>query len=123
MGLSEHFHIQEDGKEKYVKSRLAGHLIWDEDAFWDRALHQTITEKLNYNCVLSNFERDSQQTMMTENKERSEWTETPKTRWHDLTEAERYQAASQVNAVVFAQVSAMTDSMLELCGSQKKTSA
>ena len=123
MDLSEHFHIQVDGKEKYVKSRLAGHLIWDEDAFWDRALHQTITEKLNYNCVLSNFERDSRQTMMTENKERSEWTETPKTRWHDLTEAERYQAASQVNAVVFAQVSAMTDSMLGLCGKQEKTSA
>ena len=61
--------------------------------------------------------------LTTEKKERSEWTESPKTRWHDLTEVERYQAAAQVNAVVFAEVSAMTDSMMELCGKQEKTSA
>jgi hypothetical protein len=123
MGLSQHFHVQESTRETYVKSRLVGHSLWDKVDFWDRALHQTITEKLNYSSVLSNFECDSLKTMTTEKKERSEWTETHKTRWHDLTEVEQYQAASQVNAVVFAQVSAMTDSMLELCGNQEMTSA
>ena len=107
----------------FVKSRLVGHSLWDKDDFWERALHQTITEKLNYSCVLSNFERNSQEPMTTENKERSEWTEAQKTRWHDLTEVERYQAASQVNSVVFAEVSTMTDSMLELCANKEKTSA
>lgn len=123
MGLSQHFHVQESARKTYVKSRLVGHSIWDKVDFWDRALHQTITEKLNYSSVLSNFECDSLKTMTAEKKERSEWTETHNTRWHDLTEVERYQAASQVNAVVFAQVSAMTDSMVELCGNQDMTSA
>ncbi len=123
MGLSEHFYVQEGGKKTYVKSRLVGHSLWEDDVFWDRALNETIKEKLNYSCILSNFQRDSHRMMTTNNKERSEWTETPKTRWHDLTEVERYQAASQVNAVVFEQVSAMTDSMLELCANQERISA
>jgi len=120
MGLSEHFYVKEGGKKIRVKSRLVGHSLWDDDIFWDRALQQSIKEKLNYSCVLSNFQRD--RMMTTENKERSEWAETPKTRWHDLTEAERYQAASQVNAVVFEQVSTMADSMVELCANQEKIS-
>ena len=122
MGLSEHFYVQTGKTNTYVKSRLAGHSLWDEEIFWDRALSQTITEKLNYSSILSTFERDPQHEISTENKERSEWTEAPKMRWHDLTEVERYQAASQVNSVVFAQVSTMTDSMLELCGNSEKTS-
>jgi hypothetical protein len=123
ISLSEHFYVQETAEKKFVKSRLVGHSLWDKDDFWDRALHQTITEKLNYSCVMHNFERDSCSSMTLENKERSEWTETHKMRWHDLTEVERYQAASQVNAVVFEQVRAMTDSMLEFCGNKEKTSA
>jgi len=123
MGLSEHFYIQEDAKKIYVKSRLVGHSLWNKDDFWDSALQKTMTEKLKYSGVLSNFERDARKFMTNDNKERSEWTEIHKTRWHDLTEVERYQAAMQVNAVVFAQVNAMTDSMMELCGNTEKTSA
>jgi len=132
IGLSEHFYVLEEGgaiacenppKKMYVKSCLVGHSLWDNEKFWDRALHQTIIEKLNYSGVMSNFERDSDKIVTEENKERSEWTEMNKTKWHDLTEVERYEAACQVNAVVFAQVSAMSDSMFEFCRSLGKTSA
>ena len=123
MGISQHFHVEEAGKKIYVKSRLVGHSLWENDTFWDRALQQMIADKLNHTCVLSNFERVSHKTMTAEGKEKSEWTQTHKTRWHDLTELERYQAASQVNAIVFAEVSAMVGSMLELCGRQDKTGA
>jgi hypothetical protein len=124
MSLSKHFHIENDNQKKvYVNNRLTGHPLWDEDNFWDQALHQTVTEKLNYSGVMSNFERDSNKIVTDTKKERSEWTETHLTRWHDLTEKERYEAASQVHAVVFAQVGEMADSMLEFCGSVEKTSA
>lgn len=124
MSLSKHFHIESDNQKKvYVNNRLTGHPLWDEDTFWDQALHQTVAEKLNYSGVMSNFERDSNKIVSDTKKERSEWTETHQTRWHDLTEKERYEAASQVHAVVFAQVGEMADSMLEFCGSVEKTSA
>jgi len=126
MGLSEHFYVstgESDADKTFVRSRLVGHPLWEKDQFWDRALHSTILEKLNYSGIMSNFERDSDRVMTTENKERSEWTEATKTRWHDLTRAERCQAASQVNAIVFAQVSTMSQSMMELCTSLVKTSA
>ena len=124
MSLSKHFHIESDNQKKvYVSNRLTGQPLWDEDTFWDQALHQTVAEKLNYSGVMSNFERDSNKIVTDTKKERSEWTETHQTRWHDLTEKERYEAASQVHAVVFAQVGEMADSMLEFCGSVEKTSA
>eukprot|EP00536_Pseudo-nitzschia_multiseries_P012161 jgi/Psemu1/207795/e_gw1.448.53.1 len=130
MSLAEHFYVRdEDGdddaapKKIFVHSRLVGHALWDKDEFWDRSLNRIILEKLNYSGVMSNFERLSDKTVTAENKERSEWTEATKTRWHDLTRDERDEAASQVNAIVFAQVSTMADSMLELCTSLEKTSA
>jgi len=123
MGLSDHFYVQQSSKKVYIKSHLVGHHLWDENEFWDRALQEIIAEKLSYSCVLSTFERNSTKAMTAERKERSEWTVTYKTRWHDLTKVERYKAASRVNAVVFAQASAMADSMFKLCGCQEKTSA
>lgn len=126
MGLSEHFYIpgeEESSNKVFVKSRLVGHSLWDKDNFWDRALHHSVTEKLNYSGVMSNFERNSDKIVTMENKKRSEWTEAKKTKWHDLSEVERYEAAAQVNAVVYAQVSAMSDLMLELCGNLEKTTS
>mmetsp|Transcript_57236 Transcript_57236/g.63936 ORF Transcript_57236/g.63936 Transcript_57236/m.63936 type:complete len:942 (-) Transcript_57236:401-3226(-) len=124
MSLSKHFYTKDSNQKKiYVKNHLTNHPIWDEDNFWDRALHLTVTEKLNYSGVMSNFARDSTNIVTNTKKERSEWTETYQMRWHDLTEKERYEAASQVHFVVFTQISEMADSMLEFCGSVEKTSA
>lgn len=40
--------------------------------------------------------------------------------WHDLTQSERIEAASQVHAVVFAQLGALAHSMIELgCGLER----
>jgi len=132
MGLSQHFYVLGGGdddtqqsKKIYAKSRLVGHPLWDKDDFWDKALQQNITDTLNHSSVLSNFETTSERaaSVSSEHKKRSEWTQTHKTRWHDLSETERYEAASQVNSVVFARVIEMSDSMLEFCGSLEKTSA
>jgi predicted RND superfamily exporter protein len=57
------------------------------------------------NC-LSNFEWTSART--TSEKKKSEWTEAYKMKWHDSKEQERYQAASQVHAIVFAQLGALS---------------
>jgi hypothetical protein len=51
---------------------------------------------------------------------RSEWTEARKLRWHDLSQKERSEAASQVHAVVFAQLGALAHSMMEFgCGLER----
>ncbi|VEU43393.1 unnamed protein product [Pseudo-nitzschia multistriata] len=133
MSLSEHFYAREkdstaaredtSSKKVFVKSSLVGHPLWEKDEFWDRAFHHTIMEKLNYIGVMSNFERESEKIVTLENKERSQWTENKKTKWYDLTEVERLEAASQVNAAVFAEVSTMSDSMFEFCGDLEKTSS
>jgi hypothetical protein len=61
---------------------------------------------------MSNFERQS-----TEN---TEWREGRKIQWYDLTSAERTEAASQVHAVVFAQLGALAHSMMEFgCGLER----
>ena len=53
-------------------------------------------------------------------KKKSEWTENKRMRWHDLKEQERYEAASQVHAVVFAQLGALGHSMIEFgCGLER----
>jgi hypothetical protein len=51
---------------------------------------------------------------------RSEWTQTQRTRWYDLSYTERIDAASQVHAVVFAQLGALAHSMIEFgCGLER----
>jgi 6-phosphofructokinase len=60
---------------------------------------------------MSSFERNNRRV------ERSEWTQQRKTKWHDLNYTERGEAASQVHAVVFAQLGALAHSMIEFgCG-------
>jgi hypothetical protein len=67
---------------------------------------------------MANFERPSART--ASQKKKSEWTETYKMKWHDLKDQERCEAASQVHAVVFAQLGALAHSMIEFgCGLQR----
>lgn len=62
---------------------------------------------------MSNFERQSSDG-------NTEWREGRKIQWYDLTSAERTEAASQVHAVVFAQLGALAHSMMEFgCGLER----
>lgn len=102
-------------KRIYVKSKLIGHALWKDDEFWDQALHQCVTESLTHSGVMANFDRAS-----PARTKKSEWTEARKLQWHDLTHAERSEAASQVHAVVFAQLGALAHSMMEFgCGMER----
>lgn len=68
---------------------------------------------------MSNFEKGPVSNNSKERK-KSEWTETRKIKWYDLNALERTEAASQVQAVVFAQLGALAHSMIELgCGLQR----
>jgi hypothetical protein len=103
---------QERRSRLYVKNRLVDHEIWSHNYFWDDALRLQISESLTQSGVLSNFERQSKRA-----SRQSEWAETRKIRWYDLNYTERIEAASQVHAVVFAQLSALAHSMIEFgCG-------
>lgn len=79
--------------------------------FRDQVLFQCLSESLANSGVLSNFE--SHKVANTA----SEWAESRKKYWYDLSPAERIEAASQVHAVVFSQLSAIAHSMMEFgCG-------
>jgi hypothetical protein len=99
---------QERKRRLYVKHKLVDHEIWSHNYFWDDALRLQISESLTQSGVLSNFERQSKRASRP-----SEWAETRKIRWYDLNYTERIEAASQVHAVVFAQLSALAHSMIE----------
>lgn len=83
--------------------------------FRDIALTQQISESLTHSGVMSNFERSNSQL-----RRKSEYAQARKTRWYDLNQTERIEAASQVHAVVFAQLGALAHSMLEFgCGLER----
>jgi len=89
-------------------------LVLSGAPFRDVALSQQISESLTHSGVMSNFERTSR------NVKSSEWTQTRKPKWYDLTYVERSEAASQVHAVVFAQLGALAHSMIEFgCGLER----
>ena len=84
----------------------------------DQALSQQISESLTHSGVMANFEKS--RAVASRDRKNSEWTETRKTKWYDLTHKERIQAESQVQAVVFAQLGALAHSMMELgCGLER----
>lgn len=77
-----------------------------------------ISESLTHSGVMANFDKSRRATSGKERK--SEWTQTRKTKWYDLTYTERIEAASQVQAVVFAQLGALAHSMIEFgCGLER----
>lgn len=97
----------------YVKSKLVNLELWKNDEFWDEALSQQLNESLTHSGLASNFER----TRRARGPNKSEWQQDSRMRWHDLSLTERIEAAMQVQAVVFAQLSALAHSMVELgCG-------
>lgn len=105
-------------KRIYIKSKLTGHDKWKEDEFWDQTLYQCVTESLTHAGVMQNFERSIQHS--NPNDLSSEWTERRKLKWHDLNHVERSEAATQVHAVVFAQLGALAHSMMEFgCGLER----
>jgi hypothetical protein len=79
-----------------------------------------VTESLTHSGVMGNFERPSNRNLSSTSKKKSEWTQAYKMKWHDLNDQERGQAASQVHAVVFAQLGALGHSMIEFgCGLER----
>jgi len=115
MMLAQTFYLKEgEGRDNrvFVRNRLANHGLWADDEFWDQALYQCVAESLTHSGVLSNFERKK--------APQSEWVEESKIHWHDLHPMERTEAASQVHAVVFAQLGALAHSMMEFgCGMER----
>ena len=101
----------------YIKSRLTHHKIWSKDEFWDVALKQQISESLTQSgVIMSNFERSARAQRGGD----GEYRKSRKIKWHDLSLEERVGAASQVHAVVFAQLGALAHSMIEFgCGLQR----
>lgn len=86
----------------------------------DQVLYQIVAESLTQSGVMTNFERPTART--TAEKKRSEWTDLNKLKWYDLNEEERNQAASQVHAVVFAQIGTLSHSMIEFgCGLERSS--
>lgn len=66
---------------------------------------------------MSNFERKKSKD---ETDHSSEWADSHKTKWFDLSPIERTEAASQVHAVVCAQLGALAHSMIEFnCGLER----
>ena len=103
----------------YVKSRLTNHAIWSKDEFWDIALTQQISESLAQSGVMANFDRSTSRGPRAGGNEHG-YRKVHKMKWHDLSAQERVSAASQVHAVVFAQLGALAHSMLEFgCGLQR----
>ncbi|CAJ1900590.1 unnamed protein product [Cylindrotheca closterium] len=118
MTLSQIFFIKDaDGKEVLVKSKLINHPLWSDDELWDNVLYQDVTENLSNSGLMENFDHHSERTKVRTYKKKGEWTENTKLKWHDLRDSDRYDAASQVHAIVFAQLGTLAHTMIEFgCG-------
>eukprot|EP00977_Amphora_coffeiformis_P004909 scaffold1049_cov168-Amphora_coffeaeformis.AAC.3 len=104
-------------KRIYVRNRLTGHALWSNDAFWDEAFRTAMAESLTVSGVMSNFERSSQMVHTARDYGQSRGG---MMKWYDLNYEERIGAASQVHAVVCAQLGALAHSMIEFgCGLER----
>ncbi|GAX24262.1 hypothetical protein FisN_4Lh035 [Fistulifera solaris] len=103
----------------YIRNKLLGHPIWSKDEFWDEALNQQIDEAMTQSGVMANFEKQKI-SRARQIRQNSEWGQVRKTKWHDLNSVERVEAASQVHAIVFAQLGSLAHSMMEFgCGLER----
>ena len=110
---------KERSKRIYIKNNLTNHELWTNDHFWDEALSLQVSESLAHSGVLSNFERSKRAT----GPDTTGRKQVKRMCWYDLNSHERIEAASQVQAVVFAQLSALAHSMLEFgCGLKRSCS-
>jgi len=104
-------------KRIYVRNRLTGHALWSNDAFWDEAFRTAMAESLTVSGVMSNFERSKQMVHTSKDYGHSRGS---MMKWYDLNYEERIGAASQVHAVVCAQLGALAHSMIEFgCGLER----
>ncbi len=103
----------------YIRNKLLDHPIWSNDEFWDEALNQQIDEAMTQSGVMTNFEKQKI-SRARQIRQNSEWGQVRKTKWHDLNSVERVEAASQVHAIVFAQLGSLAHSMMEFgCGLER----
>lgn len=103
----------------YIRNQLLDHPIWSKDEFWDEALKQQIYDALTQSGVMENFEKQKI-SKARKIRQNSEWGQVRKTKWHDLNSTERVEAASQVHAIVFAQLGCLAHSMMEFgCGLER----
>ena len=93
---------QDRTKRIYPKDRLCSHCIWLDEDFWVQALFQCVTDSLSNSGVV-----------MRVRVRKNETTKGNKMRWHDLRPIDRIDAAAQVHAVIFAQLGALSHSMVE----------
>ena len=94
---------------------LTCYLLWCINR--DNVLYQDIIENLTNSGLMENFDHHSARIKPKIIKKKGEWTENTKLKWHDLRDSDRYDAASQVHAVVFAQLGTMAHTMIEFgCG-------
>ena len=112
MMLSQTFFTGESGRRddrRYIKGVIADHPIWEQDLFWDQALFQCIAESLHRSGLMSTL----LDAAMVE-KSRAGYIQRRKgMKWHDLMPQQRFQAASQVQSIVTAQLTALAHSMIE----------
>jgi hypothetical protein len=96
-------------KRIYPKDRLSSHAIWLDEDFWVQALFQCVTDSLSNSGV-----------MVRVRVRKNAANKGSKMRWHDLRPSDRENAASQVHAVIFAQLGALAHSMVEFGCSVEK---
>ena len=111
--------ISDERKRRlYVKATLVNHPFFSQEDFWVQALFQCVTESLAGSGVVSlNFDTQSssgETSMPSLRRDRdSDSIERRQRKWYELNGQERAEAASQVHAVIFAQLGALSHSMLE----------
>jgi hypothetical protein len=101
----------------YVKSTLMHHPLWADDDFWDHALFQCVSEALTKSNVMHNLQRAACVVKMGSldclDHDIDEHSMLAEIKWHDFLPEQRLEAASQLHVVVFAQLGALSHSMLE----------
>ena len=114
MMLAQTFYIPKDDCDDratriYPKDQLSAHAIWLDEDFWVQALFQCVTDSLSNSGV-----------MVRVRIRKSAANKNGKMKWHDLKPSDRTDAASQVHAVIFAQLGALAHSMVEFGCSVEK---
>jgi len=118
-GMNTSGEVSDERKRRlYVKATLVNHPFFSQEDFWVQALFQCVTESLAGSGVVS-LNLDAQFTtgetsVPSLRRDRdSDATERRQRKWYELNGQERAEAASQVHAVIFAQLGALSHSMLE----------
>jgi hypothetical protein len=80
-------------------------------------LYQDIAENLTHSGLMDNFESREALIPTVTTRRKSEWTDSNTMKWHDLKESDRYDAATQVHAIILAQLGTLAHTMIEFgCG-------